>query len=64
MVNQKGFEKKPVANPHSVGPQGTGGEMAGGKVYGVNNPRGKEPKSHGGGMGGLVKEPVQPKVGK
>jgi hypothetical protein len=64
MVNQKGFEKKPVANPHGVGPQGNGGAMNGGKVYGTNNPRGIEPKSHGGGMGGMVKDPIQPKVGK
>lgn len=64
MDPSKGFENKGVANPHGVGPQGNGGPMSGGKVYGVNNPRGIEPKSQGGGMGSLVKDPVQPKVGK
>lgn len=46
--------------------QGCGGSkmVQGQKVMGVNNPRGIEPKSHGGGMGPLVQEPVQPKVGK
>jgi hypothetical protein len=60
----KGHQKMPVANSHSVGPQGTGGAKSGGKVYGVNLPRGQEPKSQGGGMGGLVQDPIQPKVGK
>jgi len=64
MENYKGMAQKPVSNGKSVGPQGTGGARSGGKVPAVNNPRGIEPKTQGGGMGGLVKEPVQPKVGK
>lgn len=66
MVNQKGFEKKPVGGGKAVGPQGAGGSQLnkGGKVYGTMNPRGIEPQSHGGGMGGMVQMPVQPKVGK
>lgn len=65
-MDDKGFDKKPCANSHNVGPQGAGGSQLnkGGKVPAVNNPRGIEPQSHGGGMGGLVKDPVQPKVGK
>lgn len=48
----------------SVGGQGNGGELGGASVYGVNNPRGVEPKKIGGGRMPLAQDPVQPKVGK
>lgn len=64
MVNQKGHQKMPVANSHSVGPQGTGGPVAGSEIYAVKNPRGMTAKKIGGGMGSLEQGPIQPKVGK
>jgi len=48
----------------SVGGQGNGGEMSGGEVMGVNNPRGVTPKKIGGGAMPLAQGPVEPKVGK
>jgi len=70
MVNTKGFENKPQANSEkNVGKQGgKSSEVAsGGKVYGVNNPRGMEPKSHGSvGLDSMIgsQNGVMPKVGK
>lgn len=47
-----------------VGPQGTGGRPSGQTVGAVNNPRGIEPKTIGGGRQPLMQGPVEPKVGK
>lgn len=48
----------------ATGPQGSGGEMAGQAVGGVNNPRGIEPKKLGSYRMPLSQGPREPKVGK
>lgn len=67
-MSRGGFENKEMGYGQKgpVGPQGeSGSKRKGGKIPGVNNPEGLEPKSHGSKKRNLNPEgPRQGEVGK